>query len=280
MRDLAIDRQAREVYALPSVVDFYENAPWFFEPERVLLEYLEPRLKNLPILEIGVGAGRLTARLLSISSAYVGIDFSLPMVRRCRQRFPGVEFHVCDARDLRPFERESFDLVFFSFNGIDHAGHDDRILILNEIRRVLRRGGQLVFSSHNLATRLPSPFRPPAWSFRRGAFRGNLRSTVGYLKGVVNHLRNRRHQRGNPDYAIINDRAHDYRTSMYYTTIEHQYRQLAELGFRDVRSVGLDGAFVAPGDPCEDCWIYYLAAKSQAAERSGSDAGGEADVRL
>ncbi len=261
MHDLSIDRQARATYSEASVVDFYAAAPWFFESERVLLEYLGTCARDLPVLEIGVGAGRLTPHLLSISRAYVGIDVSPPMIQRCRSRFPGVEFYVCDARDLSQFEQETFGLVFFSFNGIDHVGHDDRMRLLGEIRRVLRRGGRLVFSSHNLDTPLPSPFRQIPWSFCPGPFGDGLRDAIGYLKCVANHLRNRRHEQRTPDYAIINDRAHNYRTLMYYTTIEHQYRQLDELGFCNVKSIGLDGRFVAPGDSCEDCWVYYLASR-------------------
>jgi hypothetical protein len=70
-------------------------------------------------------AAGTTRHLLDISGNCTGID-SLRLIVRCRERYPDVSFAVCDARDLSVFADGCFDLVFFSFNGIDGVDHVDR----------------------------------------------------------------------------------------------------------------------------------------------------------
>src|SRR5690606_12109488 len=101
------------------------------------------------ILDIGVGGGRTTPYLLDVSRDYIGVDYAPKMIKKCRAQYPSVTFEVCDARDLSHFGPASFDLIFFSFNGIDYVDHADRIKILCEVRRVLTDQGAFVFSAHN-----------------------------------------------------------------------------------------------------------------------------------
>lgn len=61
-----------------------------------------------------------------------------------------------DARDLSTFSDQSFDLVWFSFNGIDYVNHIDRLTILQEIYRVTKPGAILYF----LATTCGAWFQP------------------------------------------------------------------------------------------------------------------------
>jgi len=56
---------------------------------------------------------------------------------------------VMNACDLQ-FKDESFDYILFSFNGLDNLiPYSKRLACLQEIRRVLRKEGLFVFSSHN-----------------------------------------------------------------------------------------------------------------------------------
>ena len=95
------------------------------------------------------GAGRTVSLLREISSDYVGLDYTSELVLACRQRHPEVRILHGDARDLSQFSDGSFQLVVFSFNGIDAVNAEDRLTILREARRVLRPGGALLFSTHN-----------------------------------------------------------------------------------------------------------------------------------
>jgi hypothetical protein len=42
------------------------------------------------------------------------------------------------------------DVVLFSYNDLDYASPEERIGILHEIGRVLKKGDSFIFSSHNL----------------------------------------------------------------------------------------------------------------------------------
>jgi len=61
-----------------------------------------------------------------------------------------LEFLVADAADLSLFPDASFDVVVFSFNGIDYVLPDERRrCCLKHIYRILKAGGVVIFSSHN-----------------------------------------------------------------------------------------------------------------------------------
>src|SRR5262249_12955489 len=123
-------------------------------PEETILRLLLPGLATARMLDLGVGGGRTTLHFAKWVHEYVGADYSPSMITACQKRFSGypahISFQVCDARALGLFESASFDFVLFSFNGLDYVGHDDRLKILQEIRRVGNPGGHFCFSSHNL----------------------------------------------------------------------------------------------------------------------------------
>jgi ubiquinone/menaquinone biosynthesis C-methylase UbiE len=102
------------------------------------------------ILDLGVGGGRTTSYLANRASRYVGVDYAAAMVETCQAKFPGLEFVVADAANLQAFPDASFDVVVFSFNGIDYVLPDEsRRRCLGHIHRVLKAGGVMIFSSHN-----------------------------------------------------------------------------------------------------------------------------------
>ena len=101
------------------------------------------------MLDIGVGGGRTTAYFLDRVGSYVGVDYSPELVEACRERFPGADVSLGDARHLARFPDGSFDFVLFSFNGIDYVSQHGRHQVLAEVRRVLATGGTWMFSTHN-----------------------------------------------------------------------------------------------------------------------------------
>lgn len=138
----------RTKYESDAVVSYYERQTELQPAEAHLFSRHIP--PGASILDMGVGGGRTTRYLAGRASRYVGADYSLSMVESCRTRFPGLEFQHCDATDMVRFADGEFDVVVFSFNGIDVIGNDEsRSRCLRETARVLKPGGLFIFSSHN-----------------------------------------------------------------------------------------------------------------------------------
>lgn len=259
MQDIARDNL--RTYASPLVVGSYRRARGLQAPERVILDGLRSELEGAAILDLGVGAGRTTPHLLAISPRYVGLDFSAPMIAQARERFPGVDLRVGDARDLSAFDDGSFGLVMFSYNGIDFVDHADRLRILSEVRRVLRPGGAFVFSSHNRAATPAGPWRLPDLATWRAHPRHAALRLLGWPVGIANHWRRRRHERREADHALLNDGAHLFGLLTYYIRARDQVAQLHAAGFEAVRVLRLDGSEVDPAAPdaatAGDHWLTY-----------------------
>ncbi len=135
-------------YDRPEVVEQFSRSMELFGCERYVFDkYISPGKR---ILDLGVGAGRTTAWLAEGAAAYLGVDYAPNMVAACRRRFPQHRFEVGDATELAGVADASFDVVVFSFNGIDYLTPDAaRLSCLRHCRRVLASGGLLIFSAHN-----------------------------------------------------------------------------------------------------------------------------------
>lgn len=108
------------------------------------------------VLDVGCGAGRTTKPLAEMGFDVVGIDLSEEMIRAARAIFPELDFRVSDATALE-YPSDEFDYVLFSHNGIDYIHPESkRRQALEELRRVLRPDGILVFSTHNSWYRFPA----------------------------------------------------------------------------------------------------------------------------
>jgi SAM-dependent methyltransferase len=260
----AVDRRNQEVYSAAGLVRFYGDRSFLYPAEASILSRFDAELRGARILDLGVGGGRTTASLLALSNRYVGADYSLEMVERCRAKFPGVEFRHCDARDMRTFDDGSFDVVLFSANGIDHVVHQDRLAILREVHRVLRAGGRFIFSSHNLDwTGRRSPFDPRGVMVGRGMPR-LLRSYLharNYLAGMLNYRRSRRYEQRGPGYAMLAYPIHNYRLVLYNVTPDNQREQLEREGFGEVEAVDMAGNLVKLEAPPGDFFLHYTARK-------------------
>jgi ubiquinone/menaquinone biosynthesis C-methylase UbiE len=201
--------------------------------------------------------------LSALTNRYVGIDYSENMLRPCKLKNPRTDLLLCDGRSLC-FASDSFDAVYFCWNAIDDAGHDDRILMLREIHRVLKRGGTFFFSAHNLAAIRRSPYKFRGFVFDRRPLRllnKNARQVEKYVKGIRNHLRVARYERHEREYSIVNDHSEDFSLLTYYISKENQALQLEQSGFGEVLMVGLDGSFINPKELRRDPWIFYVARK-------------------
>jgi ubiquinone/menaquinone biosynthesis C-methylase UbiE len=101
------------------------------------------------LLDIGCGTGRTTRPFSERGYDVIGIDLSEDMIAFAKNKHRVIDFRVMDACRLE-FDDDSFDHIFFSFNGIDGIHpYANRRTCLSEMKRVLRKGGMLIYESHN-----------------------------------------------------------------------------------------------------------------------------------
>jgi SAM-dependent methyltransferase len=221
--------------------------------ETVLLSRYRDTLAGR-VLELGCGAGRVTGHLAGIAAEVHAIDRSPAMVAACAAAYPSVSVGQGDIRDLSGLDKESYDAVVAAFCVIDVLDDADRRWFLDELRRVVRPDGLVIFSSHNRGC-------PPGGITLRGA--GVLHG-VARIRHLPRWLSNRRRilpaQRVEPDYAILNDIAHDWSLLHYYVTRDAQARQLDQHGFTLVECLDLDGHPVGPGELApHSAELHYVA---------------------
>ena len=225
----------------------YAGRSGFDAAEAAVLDLLEGDIRGRPILDLGVGGGRTTPGLRALSTDYVAIDYSREMVAACRARHPGVDVRLGDVRDLSALPRDHFGFVLFSCNGLGMLGHDDRLVALAEIRRVLAPGGAFAFSTHNLDSpanhrRFVLPELRLARNPLRSAIR-TLRFARSTVRRAINRMRHRRHELRYGDWAILNSESLDYGTLLYHVTLDEARRQLAAAGYAPgVKAYDLAGA--------------------------------------
>lgn len=243
------------------VVSFYARSTDLQPAETTIFARIGPELGGARLLDIGVGGGRTTPYLAPRVREYVGVDFSEGMVDACRTRFSSApwighaRFEQMDARDLRAFEDASFDVVVFSFNGIDYVDHEGRLRCLSEIRRVTRPGGSFVLSTHNVL-RIPELFAlTPSYN------------PVTLVERLVKYARLRANNDRSPrelaglEHCVLNDGSYGFRSATYHVRPDVAVKQLEIAGFEDVRLFScVTGAELSPAEvgTCADPWIYLL----------------------
>jgi phosphatidylethanolamine/phosphatidyl-N-methylethanolamine N-methyltransferase len=100
------------------------------------------------VLEVGVGTG-INAPLYPRTCRVTGIDLSAPMLEKARKRvarkgLTNVRLLEMDAAHLK-FPDETFDIVYAPYlvNCVS-----DPIRVVNEMKRVCKRGGKIVIVNH------------------------------------------------------------------------------------------------------------------------------------
>jgi phosphatidylethanolamine/phosphatidyl-N-methylethanolamine N-methyltransferase len=106
------------------------------------------------VLEVGVGTG-INLSLYPKNCSLIGIDFSVSMLEKARERaarkeIRNVRLLQMDAADLK-FADGSFDIVYAPYL---ISVVPDPVKVAQEMRRVCRPGGRIIFLNHFLS---PNP---------------------------------------------------------------------------------------------------------------------------
>jgi SAM-dependent methyltransferase len=143
--------RTRQFYTRRSSVERYQALHgWLDKGEYAALSSVASEVRGLPLLDLGVGAGRTASLMRLLTDAYVGVDWSSEMVEVCRREHPGLDIRTGDARDLSAFASSTFKFVLFSFNGLDSIDQDGRQRVVSEAHRVLQPDGILGYSTLSL----------------------------------------------------------------------------------------------------------------------------------
>jgi SAM-dependent methyltransferase len=115
-----------------------------------LVDIIEARLGGagkVNLLDVGCGIANAHKHLVGRVGKLSGIDVSAESITVARQTNPGIRYEVFDGIHL-PFADRSLDAAFAT-NVFHHVPIAQRLLLVDDIRRVLRPGGLFAIFEHN-----------------------------------------------------------------------------------------------------------------------------------
>jgi len=159
---------------------FYDRywGPRFHDAARPALEsQLYSRLEaGDRVVELCCGSGHLTQELVARGYNVTGLDSSLEMLRRARQRAPDGRF-VCADVAASPLLRGDFAAAVSTFDSINHLVSPPSVrATFRSVHQFLRRGGVFVFDINTEAaytcewTKSSAIVEPDAALFVRGGY--------------------------------------------------------------------------------------------------------------
>ena len=115
----------------------YINAPYQY-----YFRLLAEKSSQSKLLEIGAGMGENTGPLLDMSFEVIATDISSKSVKVMRNKFSKYSNFSAEVADMEklPFNNESFDVVCSAGS----LSYGDNTVVMNEIYRVLKRGGVMI----------------------------------------------------------------------------------------------------------------------------------------
>jgi ubiquinone/menaquinone biosynthesis C-methylase UbiE len=119
------------------------NSPFYLDK----IKYVISKLKTVKgiFLDIGFGAGNLEKEIIrkNLDLSLYGVDISTKAVREAKNTLRG-NFFVAKAVKM-PFKTSFFDAVAI-LDVLEHLYKSDSLRVLNEISRVLKKGGLFIVS--------------------------------------------------------------------------------------------------------------------------------------
>jgi ubiquinone/menaquinone biosynthesis C-methylase UbiE len=160
-----------QAFKTSAAIDEYSAYLLFPEEKQLISKHYRPGDR---ILDLACGMGRTTLRLHEMGFSVTGIDASEVFINTAQRRFPYLDLRL-GSYDRIEEPIEAFSHVLISCNGIDYAfPESQRVVALRECARVLKPGGTLIYSSHNIKS---LHFFSPRYRGRlRWKFRNSLKA--------------------------------------------------------------------------------------------------------
>lgn len=144
-KDMKKEHQVAKTYNI--IADwFYAHRDKSLDLERKIIEMVQPYLSpGSSIFDVGCGTGEpIASYFLKQGYAVTGLDASIEMIQRCRERFPNAHWLVGDMRE-RQTDQE-FDLVIV-WHSFFHLPKEDQPAALGLLCSYVKPNGLLVFTS-------------------------------------------------------------------------------------------------------------------------------------
>lgn len=254
----------QSAYKTQKALEHFKQANALQLPEIKLLQILQPQLSQLKMLDIGVGAGRTTLYFALLVKEYCGIDIAPDMINYCQGKFQkyadAISFQVGNVTNLNNFSDNYFDLVLFSFNGLDSVEKQPRIQGLQEMKRVCKPGGWIFFSTHNL-NMINYFYEPKTYPTAKRQKREDEKRSL-----IINHNDDPKVILKQDEYMFFDGAFMKFAVNdivrQYFIKPIAQINQLKNIGFRDIAVFSIEtGKEIKDHKQLEniqDHWLYYL----------------------
>jgi SAM-dependent methyltransferase len=126
------------------------DAEWFLRSGRAAYDAIGahvPLGELGAVLDFGCGCGRVTRYWQNFDGAVAGSDLNDDAVEWCRDNLSYASFVRNDLAPPLAFDDDSFDLVY-ALSVFTHLTADLQLAWRDELRRVLRRDGYLLLTTH------------------------------------------------------------------------------------------------------------------------------------
>ncbi len=129
--------------------EFLETGRTTNESIRRLLKKHDLKVEQFgAILDFGCGVGRIMRHWRTIKGpAWHGADYNPDLVNWCKNHLKFSDFRVNKLSGELPYPAETFDFIY-AFSVFTHLSDPLQFFWINELRRVLKPGGYLWFTTH------------------------------------------------------------------------------------------------------------------------------------
>lgn len=140
-----------EYDSLAKIYELWSSADKAFLPSQQF--YIEVCKKGVgPIVELGVGTGRIAIEIAQLGIEVIGIDKSTEMLKICEQRAGDLDLkniHLIQ-EDVRTFTlSQTVNTVIFPFRSIGHLlSMDEKSQLFKHVYKLLKPGGLFIFDHY------------------------------------------------------------------------------------------------------------------------------------